>query len=89
MNELATLLNSLDLLSPELRKTGKVESENFFAIRRGIVADRGGEIDKRKAAIKELTTCRAMAQHADFSVAEEALLENVVSDATACSASIP
>lgn len=84
MSKMSELLKSLSNLSAELRKTGKIESAEFFSCRERIIEDRNSTPNAVKDAIRELTTCRAMAQYADFSLTEEGLLEIVVSDATAC-----
>ena len=84
MSEMSELLKSLSNVSAELRKTGKIESAEFFSCRQRIIEDGDSTSRAVKDAIRELTTCRAMAQYADFSLTEERLLEAVVSDATAC-----
>lgn len=83
MNTLPELLTSLDKTSAELRKTGKMDSAEFFVRRREIIADATSARNVVMGATKELTTCRAMAQYSDFSVAEEGLVDAVVSNAIA------
>ena len=84
MSKMSELLKSLTEISAELRKTGKVESAEFFSSRGRIIGDAGSAPSAVADAIQELATCRAMAQYADFSLTEERLLETVVTDATAC-----
>jgi len=81
---MSELLKSLGEISAELRKTGKIESAEFFSSRGRIIGDASSAPRAVKDAIKELATCRAIAQYADFSMSEERLLETVVTDATAC-----
>lgn len=84
MSKMSELLKSLSEISAELRKTGKIESAEFFSSRGKIIGNPGSAPRAVKDAIQELVTCRAMAQYADFSLTEEHLLEMVVTDATAC-----
>jgi hypothetical protein len=81
---MSELLKSLGNISAELRKTRKIESAEFFACREKIIADVNAPSRAVEDAIREVATCRAMAQYVDFSLTEERLLEAVVSDATAC-----
>nr|WP_071819520.1 hypothetical protein [Erwinia sp. Ejp617] len=81
------LLLSLEKIISELNKSGKIQSRSFFishydaikASARGIPQD----------AIRELSTCRAMAQYADFTYKEEELLNSVVNNAIALIKSNP
>lgn len=84
MSQMPELLKSLSEICAELRRTAKIESAEFFSSRWRIIGDANNAPPVVKDAIQELATCRPMAQYADFSMAEERLLEVVVSDATAC-----
>lgn len=83
MSKMSELLKSLSEISAELRKTGKIDSAEFFSSRERIIGDAGSAPRAVKDAVQELATCRAMAQYADFSLTEERLLDVVVSQAAA------
>ncbi|MFY0403629.1 hypothetical protein V8Z79_03380 [Pantoea dispersa] len=79
------LLSSLEKLIAELKKTGKYQSALFFIDRYNSI--KGNVINYD--AVKELSTCRAMAQYGDFTYKEEELLNGVVNNAIAVIKSNP
>jgi hypothetical protein len=72
------LLVYLDDLSLQLLNSGKKDAAIFFSERRDIIRRLGLNNLDVKEVLKELTTCRAMAQYGNFSMSEEKLLEQVV-----------
>ncbi|MBN6046608.1 hypothetical protein JYK13_21775 [Citrobacter sp. ku-bf4] len=73
------LLNALDEIIIELKNNGKIQSANFFLLRYENIKNLNNHLE----SIKELSTCRAMAQYANFSIAEENKLDKIVDYATA------
>ncbi|EDV5312496.1 hypothetical protein RM843_001016 [Salmonella enterica] len=61
------LLNALDEIIIELKNNGKKQSANFSLLRYENIKNLNNHLE----SIKELSTCRAMAQYANFSIAEE------------------
>ncbi|HEX4501525.1 MAG TPA: hypothetical protein VH187_10290 [Scandinavium sp.] len=72
------LLNALDEIIIELNKNGKKQSADFFSSRYFKIKDANNNLEP----IKELATCRAMAQYADFSITEESKLDKIIDYAT-------
>ncbi|MCS2161236.1 hypothetical protein MUU47_08890 [Scandinavium sp. H11S7] len=72
------LLSSLSLLIDCLNKNNKKQSANFFIARLKDIADSESDLIHIKSTLKELSTCRAMSQYTGFTLAEEALLNDVV-----------
>lgn len=68
------LLNALDEIIIELKINGKKQSANFFFLRYKGIKDSSNGLEY----VKELATCRAMAQYANFSIVEERKLDKVV-----------
>jgi hypothetical protein len=82
VTKLAALLNYLDTIYSELMKSGKIDSAEFFLKHRNEIDRLQNSPGKLKDVIGDLTTCRAMAQYADFSLKEEELLDAVVSSSS-------
>ncbi len=79
------LLSSLEKLIAELNKTGKHQSAFFIIDRYNSI--KGSVINYD--AVKELSTCRAMAQYDDFTYEDEELLNCVINNAIAVIKSNP
>ncbi|MDX5631090.1 MULTISPECIES: hypothetical protein [unclassified Brenneria] len=82
-----SLLLSLEKIITELNKNGKTQSASFFISRYEEIKMKGSHVSRE--VIKELSTCRAMSQYANFSIKEEKLLDNVVDDAIELKSIIP
>ncbi|ECG8592420.1 hypothetical protein FNI11_22305 [Salmonella enterica subsp. salamae] len=72
------LLNVLNEIIIELKSTGKKQSADFFSLR----YDNIKSLNNHLEAIEELSTCRAMAQYANFSITVGNKLDKIVSYAT-------
>lgn len=81
MNNLDDLLSSLEMIINELNKGGKSRTAGFFSVCYNEIKDTEGELTND--AINKLSTCRAMAQYANFSLKEEMLLDMIVKNAIA------
>ncbi|WP_318363486.1 hypothetical protein [Enterobacter sp.] len=68
------LLNSLNELIAALNNSNKKSSADFFMLRYEAIKKSNNALE----SIKELSTCRAMAQYANFALAEESKLDTVV-----------
>lgn len=84
---LNNLINSLEKIISELSANGKSESALFFTIRYNEIVKNGDKVPFE--IIEMLSTCRAMAQYANFSQKEEALLDDVVDNAIEIKITIP
>jgi len=81
------IIHHLNRLSSELVKSGKKDVSVFFSERRNILENSGiGSCDVEDA-LKELTTCRAIAQYGNFSYKEEELLDKAIDEANKLSSS--
>ena len=78
---LELLIRHLHSLSSELEKSGKKDAAKFFSERRDVIANSEVHSRKVRTTLKELKTCRAMAQYGDFSFTEEEILDKVVDEA--------
>ena len=75
------LIHYLYSLSSELVKTGKKDTAMFFSERCNILENSGIDSSDAKDALKELTTCRAIAQYGNFSFKEEEILDKAIEEA--------
>ncbi|MDE9612436.1 hypothetical protein NFK58_15830 [Citrobacter portucalensis] len=73
------LLNVLNEIIIELKNNGKKQSADFFSLRYNNIKNLNNHLE----SIEELSTCRAMAQYANFSITEERKLDKIVDYATA------
>lgn len=71
------LLSVLDEMILELKNNKK--QSTYFSLRHDNIKNLTDYLE----SIKELSTCRAMAQYANFSVTEEEKLDKIVESATA------
>lgn len=78
------VINSLELqsllqeLGNKLTLSGKKESADFFKKKHDYLLLDSNNINLLKDVAQELSTCRAMAQYAGFSYAEEDFLDKIV-----------
>lgn len=77
--KIESLLNVLNEIVIELKNNGKKQSADFFSLRHENIKN----LNKHLESIKELSTCRVMAQYANFSITEEKILGKIVDYATA------
>lgn len=77
MKKLADLTLLLDALIEALRVSGKADSASFFAVKSTALR----MPDTCAEAIRDLSTCAAIAQYGDFTANEEQLLGRVVTAA--------
>ena len=75
------LIYHLSCLSSELEKSGKNDTSKFFSVRRNIISDSEMDSCNVSCTLKELATCRAIAQYGNFSYSEEVILDKVVDEA--------
>lgn len=68
------LLSALDEMVIELKNGGKKSSADYFTLKYNILKTSDNHLE----TIKELSTCRSMAQYANFSTAEENKLDKIV-----------
>ncbi|OAT34696.1 hypothetical protein M975_0074 [Buttiauxella brennerae ATCC 51605] len=68
------LLDALNELIIELQNNKKQQSADFFLLRHNNIQT----LNNHMESIKELSTCRAMAQYGNFSAVEENNLDRVV-----------
>lgn len=87
MNSLSNLIKSLEKIISALNANGKKESALFFTVRYNEIIKYGDKVPSE--IIDTLSTCRAMSQYANFSLLEEALLDNVVNDAIVVKNTMP
>lgn len=72
--KIENLLNAINELIVELNNSGKKASADFFMLKYEAIKKQNDALE----SIKELSMCRAMAQYANFSLAEESKLDTVV-----------
>lgn len=77
--KIESLLNVLNEIVIELKNNEKKQSADFFSLRYDNIKNLNNHLE----SIKELSTCRAMAQYANFSITEEKILDKIVDYATA------
>lgn len=68
------LLDALNEIIIELRSSGKKNAVDYFTLRYNNIKKSNNPLE----SIKELSTCRAMAQYAGFSITEENNLDKIV-----------
>jgi hypothetical protein len=74
------LINLLQLLIDVLNKNRKVQLAIFFEKKRDEITLYENDIKQTRQTLKLLSTCRAMAQHADFSLIEEKYLDDIINE---------
>lgn len=70
------LLNKIEILIATLKKDGKTQSAKFFLEQYEKIKTQ--KEDLHKDALERLSTCRAMAQYANFSINEENILGDII-----------
>lgn len=74
------LAMALQQLIDALEQSGRAQSAAFF-LRHHALLSQDAPAQAAVEALHQLSTCSAMAQYADFSFAEERLLESVIDHA--------
>lgn len=71
---------NMQLIIDALHKRKKNKSADFFLKKLDIIKKHAIVSQETHLVLKELSTCRAMAQYADFSLNEEDYLNNIINE---------